>query len=438
MTQPRLYRGMRDFLPTQMIPRESVLEKIRAVFRRWGYVPIETPAIELLDTLLGKYGDDADKLIYRIDHADGLGLRYDLTVSLARLMAAYGQDLPKPFRRYQIQPVWRAERAQKQKGRFREFIQCDVDIVGTDSPIADAEILAISAEILQSLGFENFKILINHRMILRGLIHHAGLDESEEPAVLRILDKWDKIGKDEVRSELLKCNYSSGLIDKIFELIVLDGGNWELLSRFESFGEDKITAGVGNLRKIFEHLSALGIGQDIIKFSPRMARGLDYYTGAIFETILPGLPSMGSLTGGGRYDNLIGMFLKGGEIAACGTTIGLDRILAAMEELDMVPKAHTFTKVLVAIFSDDLAQNALSLAQKLRKAGISTEVFAEPKKLSKQFAHADKWEIPYVLLIGEEEAEKDFCVMKEMKSGQQKTMTETEAIKYLSGTLDKL
>jgi len=438
MPQPRLYRGMRDFLPTQMIPREQVLDKIRSVFRRWGYVPIETPAIELLETLLGKYGDDADKLIYRIDHSDGLGLRYDLTVSLARLMATYGQDLPRPFRRYQLQPVWRAERAQKQKGRFREFIQCDVDIVGTDSPIADSEILAISAEILQDLGFEDFKILINHRMILRGLIHHAGLDERDEPTVLRILDKWDRIGRDEVFAELRKCDYSSGIIDKLFELIENDGGNWELLSRFESFGEDKIVAGVVNLRRILEHLSALGIGQDIIKFSPRMARGLDYYTGAIFETILPGLPSMGSLTGGGRYDNLIGMFLKNSEIAACGTTIGLDRILAAMEELDMVPKAHTFTKVLVAIFSDEYARNALSLAQKLRESGIATEVFAGSKKLSKQFAHADKWQIPYVLLIGEEEAAKDLCVLKEMKSGRQQTMTETEAVKYLLVTLDKI
>ena len=435
MFEPRLYRGMRDFLPQRAIPREEILEKIRRIFRCWGYVPIETPAIELLSTLLGKYGDEADKLIYRLEHSDGLGLRYDLTVPLARIMALYGQNLPKPFRRYQIQPVWRAERAQKQKGRFREFVQCDVDIIGTASPIADAEILAISAEILESLGFSNYRIVLNHRKILRGLVHHAGFSQNDELSVLRSLDKWDKIGKEGVSEELRSKNYPAELVEKLFQLVSDEGGNWELLAHLKSIEDQRVSEGVNNLQRIMEHLSAMGVGQDVITFSPRMARGLDYYTGAIFETVLPDLPDMGSLTGGGRYDELIAMFSRGQQIPACGTTIGLDRILAAMEQQNLIPKAHTHTKVLVTIFSDELAGEALSFAQKLREQGIATETFPEPKKLGKQFAYADKWTIPYVVVIGEYEAKEDLCVLKELASGQQRIVHQNEAVRILKEIL---
>ncbi len=428
----KLYRGMRDFLPQQMIPREKLLDRIRDVFRRWGYIPIETPAIELLDTLLGKYGDEADKLIYRLDHPDGLGLRYDLTVPLARVVATYWQNLPKPFRRYQIQPVWRAERAQKQKGRFREFVQCDVDIVGTSSPIADAEIIAISAEILHDIGFEGYKIIINHRNILRGLVRKAGFLPEDEVSVLRSLDKWDKIGREGVESELRAKGYDACRVKSLFELVDIEGGNWELLGALERYGDERISSGVNNLREILECASALGVGQDELLFSPRMARGLDYYTGAIFETVLPALPSMGSLTGGGRYDNLIGMFTKKGEqIPACGTTIGLDRIIAAMEELGILPQAHTYTKVLVTLFSKDLLAETLSFAQKLRSAGIPTEVFVEEKKLSKQFEYANRWGIPFVVVIGEDEAREGMCVVKEMSSGAQKKIPQSEAVRIL-------
>lgn len=432
----KLYRGMRDYLPREMIPRERILEKIRKIFRRWGYVPIETPAIEMLETLLGKYGDDADKLIYKLDHPDGLGLRYDLTVPLARVIAMYNQQLPKPFRRYQIQPVWRAERAQKQKGRFREFVQCDVDIIGTQSPIADAEILAISIEILSDLGLQNFKILLNHRQILRGLVHISGFSADEEFSVLRSIDKWDKIGGDGVREELEKKGYERKTIEKIFEFISLENTNWNLLADLSKIDDERVQVGIENIRKIIEYLSSLGFGQDIVRFSPRMARGLDYYTGAIFETVLPELPSMGSLTGGGRYDDLIGLFSGKGKIPACGTTIGLDRIISAMEELKMLPESHTYTKVLVAQFSEKLSSAALSFSQKLRAAGIQTELFPEPKKLAKQFAYANKWNIPYVILIGEDEVEQELCVVKDMKTGQQRTISQNQAIQILTQTLD--
>lgn len=433
----RLYRGMRDFLPEEMIPREEITAKIKEVFRRWGYVPIETPAIELLETLLGKYGDEADKLIYEIKHKDGLGLRYDLTVPLARVIAMYGQNLPMPFRRYQIQPVWRAERSQKQKGRFREFIQCDVDIIGTSSPIADAEILAISAEILSNLGFERYKILLNHRQILRGLVNYAGFDEKNELFVLRSIDKWDKIGKEAVREELAEKSFKKESIDRIFELIEIDETNWNLLVELSKIDNQRVKNGVKNLRKILEYLSAVGVGQDVVQVTPRMARGLDYYTGAIFETVLPNLPSMGSLTGGGRYDDLIGMFSGKGKIPACGTTIGLDRIISALQELDKFPKAHTFTKVLVAQFSKALSNEALNFAHKLRSVGIPTEVFPEPKKLSKQFSYANKWNIPYVVLIGEDEVEEELCTLKDMSSGQQRVIHQDRAIKILLESINK-
>ena len=431
MSKARLYRGMRDFLPKIMIPRERILNEIRKIFQRWGYVPLETPAIELLSTLLGKYGEDADKLIYRLDHPDGLGLRYDLTVPLARVMSQYGQQLPRPFRRYQIQTVWRAERAQKQKGRFREFMQCDVDIVGTSSPVADAEILAISAEILKSLGLKNFKIVLNHREILRGLVHLAEFEEKDEMSVLRSLDKWEKIGEDGVKEELLSKNFDEEKIEKLLEMVSLSGGNWEIISFLEKYRDERILSGVSNIRQILQYVSSLGVGQDEIMFSPRMARGLDYYTGAIFETILPELPDMGSLTGGGRYDNLIGMFSGGEKIPACGTTIGIDRILSAMDELELIPEAHTNTKVLVAMFSEELATESLDFAQRLRKMGIETEVFPEPKKLGKQFAYADKWKIPYVVVIGEDEAKQGLCALKELSSGNQRIVKKDDAIRIL-------
>lgn len=436
MEKPRLYRGMRDYLPREMLLRENVLEKIRKIFRSWGYVPLETPAIELLSTLLGKYGDEADKLIYRIEHEDGLGLRYDLTVPLARVIALYENELPKPFRRYQIQPVWRAERAQKQKGRFREFIQCDVDIVGTESPVADAEILAIAAQTISELGFNNFTILLNHRQILRGIIALAGFTCEDEATVLRSIDKWDKIGKSGVEAELCEKGFEREQIKEIFQLVEREGNNWELLSSYASLGDDRITAGVENLRAILKNLFSLGVGQDLVRFSPRMARGLDYYTGAIFEAYLGNLPQLGSVSAGGRYDDLVGMFC-GRKVPASGVTIGLDRIISAMEELGLIPQAYTYSKVLVTLFSEGLENDAINLSHNLRKAGVSVELYPEPAKLAKQFAYADKWKIPYVIVIGEEEAAHSLCVLKDMSTGQQRTLSQEEVVRILSETSRK-
>lgn len=431
MEKPRLYRGMRDYLPQEMILRENVIEKIRKIFRNWGYVPLETPAIELLSTLLGKYGDEADKLIYKLEHEDGLGLRYDLTVPLARVVALYENELPRPFRRYQIQPVWRAERAQKQKGRFREFVQCDVDIIGTESPTADAEIIAIVAQTLSELGFRDFAILLNHRQILRGIIELAGFSQENEATILRSIDKWDKIGKSGVEMELREKGFEKDQIEEIFQLAEKEGNNWELLSHFASLGDEKIELGVKNIQTILQSLSLLGVGQDVVQFSPRMARGLDYYTGAIFEAYLTNIPQLGSVSGGGRYDNLIGMFSEK-RVPACGVTVGLDRIITAMLELGLVPECYTYTKVLVTIFSEKLRGEAINLSHNLRKAGVQVELYPEPAKLSKQFAYADKLKIPFVIVIGEEESANSLCVLKDMSTGQQRILSQAEAVRILA------
>ncbi len=433
MAEPRLYRGMRDYLPEQMILREKIIDTIRGIFRKWGYLPLETPAIELLDTLLGKYGDEADKLIYHIEHEDGLGLRYDLTVPLSRVVALNAQTLPSPFRRYQIQPVWRAERAQKQKGRFREFVQCDVDVVGSTSPITDAEILSITCQALDALGFEKYAVLVNHREILRGLIEFSGFAADEEFAVLRVIDKWDKIGRQNVFDELCE-RFPREKVTEIVELVdmPLEGCNEHRLSEMKKIDTDRITKGCANLRKILDFTTAFGISTGKIIFSPRMARGLDYYTGAIFETILPNLPEMGSLTGGGRYDGLIGSFAKGREFPACGTSLGLDRIVSAMDELGMLGKEKTFTKVLIAQFSDEFAKNASKLACVLREASIECEIFPDAKKIGRQFEYADKWSIPFVALIGEDEAAEDKCKLKNLKTGEQFVMTFAQTAEFVA------
>ena len=434
MSKPRLYRGMRDFLPHQAIARERVLDTIKEVFKLWGYVPIETPAIELLDTLLGKYGGEADKLIYRLDHPDQLGLRYDLTVPLARFFAQHRHELPKPFRRYQIQSVWRAERAQKQKGRFREFVQCDVDIVGSDSPLADAEILAITIETLTALGFSDFKVLLNHRKILFGLVRQAGFSENEELSVLRSVDKWDKIGLDGVVEELTDKGFERANVEKLISILNTDDDGRSLLEVFASSEDESISYGARNLLRILDILSMMGDYQRYIEFTPRMARGLDYYTGAIFETVLESLPNMGSITGGGRFDDLIGMFV-GERIPACGTTVGLDRILAAMEELGLLPKTKTQAVVMVALFSEEYTSAAIKLAQEFRKANIPAEMFIEPKKLGKQFEYANKWGIPYVALVGEDEAKSGLCVIKDMSTGEQFKLKPEEAVKFIKNRL---
>ncbi len=428
MIQPRTFKGARDFLPEQMLHRERITQVMRQTFKKYGFAPIETPAIEYLDVLTGKYGEDADRLIYRLNYKNGskdeAALHYDLTVPFSRVVAM-NPDLAMPFKRYQIQPVWRADRPQPHQGRFREFYQCDVDCVGSSSMVIDAEMVAITYEVLSQLGFEGFLIKINNRKILNGITQYVGLDASWTQEVCRSIDKLDKVEWSEVRKELTDKNIAEDAIAKL-ELLLqkeLTLTNLEAeLSAVEVAQE-----GIRELKQVFAYLDILGIPASAYRFDISLARGLDYYTGPIFETKLPAHPHIGSLTGGGRYDTLIGMF-TGKDMPSVGTTLGLDRIFTAMQQLNLLEDVKTSTQVLVANFGDDTMQDALSLVKSLRENNVNTEFYPEPAKMKKQFAYCDKKKIPYVCIIGETEKAAQKVSVKNMQTGEQHVVSLEELV----------
>ncbi|MCK5833153.1 histidine--tRNA ligase [bacterium] len=422
--KPRLYRGMRDILPADMLIREELLNKVRNTFRLWGFAPLATPAIEYKEILAGKYGNSADRLIYNIEHKDGIALRYDLTVPLARVIAMNRGVLAMPFKRYQIQEVWRAERAQPRQGRFREFIQCDVDIVGTDSLIADGEVLALSIDLLHKLGFPSAVTRINHRAILRGLMEICGFSTEVEMDVCRIIDKLDKIGEDGVRGELANSGFSAENINRLMAIILKSGETIALIDEIESeFGaNERIKKGIAELREVMKFATDFGVEMKSIRFDLALSRGLDYYTGTIYESVVPELPHIGSLTGGGRYDELIGIFSKSAissAISAVGITIGIDRIIAALLSADKIQSRKTSTAVLITLFDKGLACESIKLARSLRERGIACEVYLEPKKLGAQFSYADSQGIPFVVILGEDELARSVYSLKDLHTGNQ-------------------
>lgn len=396
MIKARTLKGFRDFLPEAAIARQFVVEKIRSVFERYGFDPIETPALEYAETLLGKYGGEADKLLYlfRDNGKRRVGLRYDQTVPLSRVVAQY-PELPKPFKRYQIQPVWRAENTQK--GRFREFLQCDIDTVGSDSPLADAEIIDCSLNAFKQLGFSAITMDVNDRTIFDEL----NLTKKE----LTIIDKLDKIGKDAVVKELGKPTV------------------------FESLARAKPTERVW---KIFEALKKLGYKEDAdFRFNPFLARGLDYYTSTIFELKAMAYTS-GSLAGGGRFDTLIGQF-SGQDLPAVGVSFGFDRIMEAMEEFKLLSVQRTATQLLVTIFSPEQLGASLELTTTLRRAGLNTEVYTDTTaKLDKQLKYADKKGIPYVVIAGPDEVKRNVVKLKNMQTNKQKELMVDQVIAKLT------
>jgi histidyl-tRNA synthetase len=396
-------KGFRDFLPEKSLQRNFLIEKLKTLFERFGFDPLETPTLEYAEVLLGKYGEEADKLIYIFEDKGGrkLGLRYDQTVPLARVVSQY-QNLPKPFKRYQIQSVFRAENPQK--GRFREFIQADIDIVGEESLLAEAEIIAASLKIFKELGFKKTKIFINDRKNFENL----------DKKVISAIDKLEKVGEEKVIEEIAKtkaisCDEAKAILDQIKN----KKPNETILKLF-------------SLLKTYD----LKEEEDFV-FKPTLARGLDYYTGIIFEAVDDNYKG-GSLGGGGRYDNLIGIFSKN-SIPACGFAFGFDRLLEAGNELNLFPKKSTATKVLVTIFSKNFIEKSIKVAAFLREKNINTELFLNPeKKLDKQLKYADKKGIPYVLILGEEEVKKNVVKLKDLKTGSQKEFSLEEALKILS------
>ncbi len=423
---------MRDILPEVMLPREELLQKVRETFRRWGFAPLATPAIEFKEILLGKYGAEAERLFYKLEHEkEDLALRYDLTVPLARSVAMY-PELPMPFKRYQIQEVWRAERAQPRQGRFREFLQCDADTIGTESLAADAEIIALSVCILREVGFNKAITKINHRQLLRGMMESSGFPAESEMDVCRIIDKLDKVGEEGVRKELNEGGFVERNIDSLFEVILAKDEDDSLLSRVEDkWGDNpRITKGIKDLREIIALTSSFGTPKSSLKIDLALSRGLDYYTGTIFESISPEQPHIGSLTGGGRYDDLIGLFSRR-EIPAVGITIGLDRILSALIDAGKIESAKSPALVLVTIFDENFAGDSIELARKLRDSGVSADIYLEPRKLAQQFAYADKQGIPYVAILGENELKKGVVALKEMASGGQREVGFDELVKVV-------
>ena len=417
--------GTRDFLPDDVRRREYVINVVRRVYERYGFEPLETPAFENIETLLGKYGDEGNKLIFKIlkrgEHeASGeadLALRYDLTVPLARVVAQYQGQLPTLFKRYQIQPVWRADRPAR--GRFREFYQCDIDSTGTTSPIVEAEILGAVSEILAALGFKEFVIRLNHRRVLTALLQAAGVPDALHGDALVALDKLDKISADGVTKEFAARGIAQDAGAKALSFFVAGAGEAPEAALARLAGVLGDHDGVANLTAIVglaESTPAAGR----IRVDPSLARGLSYYTGAIMEIAVEGI---GSLGGGGRYDNLVGMFL-GRDVPACGFSLGLERIIVLMTERNMFPPAvaGAAVDILVTLWNDGSRADSVALAARLRHDGLRVDLYPEADKLGKQFKYASSRNAPFVAILGDDERAKGEVAVKDLRSGEQTSM----------------
>jgi histidyl-tRNA synthetase len=425
--------GMRDFLAPDVARRRYVVGVVQRVYESFGFTPLETPTIENLSTLLGKYGPEGDQLLYRVLHrrerlaralekgaptelelADE-GLRYDLTVPLARVVANY-RDLPAFYKRYQIQPVWRADRPAK--GRFREFYQCDVDITGTTAPVADAEVCGAVAKVLVELGFDDFTVHLNHRELLRALVLEAGIAPEAESTALIALDKLDKVGVDGVRAELLSRGLADAAITALLGGLEAARGDGYLAARAAS---DSDSAGAEAARALLELLDLISAGPAAgrVVFDPTLARGLSYYTGPIFEITVRDLA--GSLGGGGRYDNLIGMFLNK-PVPAVGFSLGLERILLVMEERGMFPTLGVGPQVVLCRFADVGARDALRVATQLRAGGLRVEVLPETPALGKQLQYAANLGAGFAAILGAKELGEGVVALKNLASGEQQSV----------------
>jgi histidyl-tRNA synthetase (EC 6.1.1.21) len=436
MQKPQNVKGMRDHLPQAMLLRQYIINTLTGVFERHGFEPLATPVAEYAETLEGKLGDD-EKLIYRFEDHGGrkLALRYDQTVPLARVVAQYAGQLALPWRRYAIGPSYRGERPAR--GRYREFWQADVDIVGSDSPLADAEIVLVLTDALAALGFPAFTTLINHRQVLGGIARASGLDDIAASAVYRAIDKLDKIGTDGVREELLCSGVTDAAATRILEMVLLEGQAESVLAELghRLQGDERALAALANLRAIVSHLEAMGVSSERYALAPRLARGLSYYTGAVFETISSHWPE-GSLLGGGRYDELIGLFAHR-QVPTVGLAFGIDRLHDVMEELGLGPRLQTTAQVFVTIFGSEQIAASLQLTQELRSAGLNVITALDANAgLGKQFKEADRKGIRYVLVQGPNDLARDEVVLKDLGSGEQRSVPRAEVATTLRALVE--
>jgi histidyl-tRNA synthetase len=450
--KPSLPKGTRDFGPIQMARRNFILDTIKDTFKLFGFQQLETPAMENLSTLTGKYGDEGDQLLFKILNSGNFlkevtssdldkgtghvlprvsekGLRYDLTVPFARYVVMNRNDITFPFKRFQIQPVWRADRPQK--GRYREFYQCDADVVGTDSLLCELEILLMIKRVFGQLGITDYSIKVNNRKILTGLSEVIG-EHGREAELCVAIDKLDKIGWAKVQEELSQRNFSADAIGKLEPIIGISGSNQDKLAFLKVFLKDSTVGliGVKELAQVIDLLAAYGESEAHVDLDSMLARGLSYYTGAIFEVKVNNV-SIGSVSGGGRYDNLTGVFgLEG--VSGVGFSFGVDRIYDVMDELGLFPEGNVGqSKVLIAYFDEEGFNYGLSILSHLRQAGIPSELYAEPSKFKKQLAYADKKGIPFVVVIGEQEVQQQTVTLKNMLSGQQETIAIEELVEKM-------
>ena len=430
--KPNIPKGTRDFGPIEMARRNYIFSTIRSVFALYGFQQIETPSMELMSTLMGKYGEEGDKLLFRIQNsgekaneAPEKGLRYDLTVPFARYIVQHREEIQFPFKRYQIQPVWRADRPQK--GRYREFYQCDVDIIGTNSLVSELELIQIVEEVYRRLGIR-VCLHLNNRKILAGIAEVIGAPDKITDITVAI-DKLDKIGLEKVNEELADRGLSNEAIEKLQPILALQGSNAEKLETIARILADNEvgTKGVEETRTILD----LAKEQTLpIELDLTLARGLNYYTGAIFEVKALDV-QIGSITGGGRYDNLTGIFGLP-DVSGVGISFGADRIYDVLAELNLYPASMLeSTQVLFAAFGDAELRYALGWAKELRAKGVRVEVYPEPAKMKKQMGYADAKQIPYVAIVGGNEMESNTVMLKEMSSGEQRLVELCELVKEL-------
>ncbi len=427
--QPRTLKGFRDYLPNQMIARERLIETARDVYRSYGFSPIDTPALEYAEVLTGKGGQESDKQLFRFEDSGGrdVAMRFDLTVPLARFAAQYINELGTPFKRYHIASVWRGEKPQA--GRYREFMQCDFDTVGTTSNVADIETLLVIHDLIAKIGFERFTIRVNNRMVLNGLLEqHSVAEHSTE--ILRALDKLPKIGRDKVLDEMVDVvGLGREQADGVLQLSDLSGERTAVLDQLAEMlkENEQGTEGVARLRELFATATAAGIPDDRLVLDLSIARGLDYYTGTIYETFLSDLPGIGSVCSGGRYDNLANLFTSQ-SLPGVGASLGLDRLLAAMETLELIDSAATPAAVLVTIMDSNRLGDYMRVARMLRLAGIATEVYADTKNFGKQMKYANRKGFRLALIAGDDEFASGQWQIKDLQNGEQQAISENELI----------
>jgi histidyl-tRNA synthetase len=437
LTEPRTLKGFRDYPPALMMAREHLLEKTRRVYRSYGFVPIDTPALEYTEILLGKLADASEirKIIYRFqDHGDrDVALRFDLTVPFARFAAQHIGQIGTPFKRYQMGPVWRGENTGH--GRYREFWQCDFDMIGSTSNAADIEVALVIHDLMTALGFERFQIHVNNRLILNGLLEQSGLAGKTDP-LLRALDKLAKIGRDAVIQEMIvTAGVKADQAERVLSLAEMRGENQQILDRLRrDFGQNAQAAeGIARLGEMVDTVRAAGVDEARLAIDLSIARGLDYYTGTVYETMLLDLPAIGSVCSGGRYDDLAGLFTKQ-KLPGVGASLGLDRLLAAMEELHMVPAETTAAPVFVVQFSADRLGDYERMARALRAAGIGADVFPDAKKVGQQLQFAERRGFKVALIAGPDEFEQKVWKIKNLALREETTVPEAEVI----GTISKI